>query len=182
MADQIQELVDTPSQFVKDGVQFMNKCQKPDQKEFTKICQAVGTGFVVMGVVGYVVKLTATELGRVSYELVQNARTSGLYRRGFAGRMQTRSCSNTALQRLKINAGRLYETLHYTWRWGAANLREKFSAPTETGMSRIALSDDDAKARRWLAEDRPDWAAMSLWRKWATSSPEDLHCPGLARS
>ncbi|KAG6027946.1 hypothetical protein E4U19_001757 [Claviceps sp. Clav32 group G5] len=58
MADQIQELVDTPSQFLKDGVQFMNKCQKPDQKEFTKICQAVGTGFVVMGVVGYVVKLS----------------------------------------------------------------------------------------------------------------------------
>lgn len=29
-----------------------------DQKEFTKICQAVGTGFVVMGVVGYVVKLS----------------------------------------------------------------------------------------------------------------------------
>ncbi|KAG8408190.1 hypothetical protein J3459_018058 [Metarhizium acridum] len=58
MSDQIQELVETPSQFLKDGVQFMNKCQKPDKKEFAKICQAVGTGFVVMGVVGYVVKLS----------------------------------------------------------------------------------------------------------------------------
>ena len=28
MADQIQELVDTPSQFVKEGLQFVNKCQK----------------------------------------------------------------------------------------------------------------------------------------------------------
>lgn len=91
MSDQIQELVDTPSQFLKDGVQFMNKCQKrtppppfpflhcsqddalppgceltivlftADQKEFAKICQAVGTGFVIMGVVGYVVKLSMCE-------------------------------------------------------------------------------------------------------------------------
>ncbi|CCE30758.1 hypothetical protein E4U22_002279 [Claviceps purpurea] len=65
MADQIQELVDTPSQFLKDGVQFMNKCQKPDQKEFTKICQAVGTGFVVMGVVGYVVKLIHIPINQI---------------------------------------------------------------------------------------------------------------------
>ena len=27
------------------------------------------------------------------------------------------------------------------------------SAPTETGMSRLALSDDDAKARRWFVEE-----------------------------
>jgi len=28
-----------------------------DQREFLKICQAVGMGFLVMGVIGYVVKL-----------------------------------------------------------------------------------------------------------------------------
>ncbi|OAQ58866.1 SecE/Sec61-gamma subunits of protein translocation complex domain-containing protein [Pochonia chlamydosporia 170] len=65
MSDQIQELVDTPSQFLKDGVQFMNKCQKPDKKEFAKICQAVGTGFVIMGVVGYLVKLIHIPINQI---------------------------------------------------------------------------------------------------------------------
>ncbi|ORY60548.1 protein transporter Sec61 subunit gamma [Pseudomassariella vexata] len=57
MADQMQELLDIPKDFVKDGTQFMNRCTKPDQKEFIKICQAVGVGFLIMGAVGYVVKL-----------------------------------------------------------------------------------------------------------------------------
>lgn len=35
----------------------MNRCAKPDKREFIKISQAVGIGFVVMGAIGYVVKL-----------------------------------------------------------------------------------------------------------------------------
>lgn len=85
MSDQVQELLDTPHQFLRDGLQFVNKCQKrkpsrdampftpeltrtspiADGKEFTKICQAVGTGFVIMGVVGYVVKLSTAPLLRM---------------------------------------------------------------------------------------------------------------------
>ncbi|KAB5560167.1 protein transporter Sec61 subunit gamma [Coniochaeta sp. 2T2.1] len=57
MSDQVQEILDVPREFVKDGVQFMNRCQKPDKKEFLKISQAVGVGFLIMGAVGYVVKL-----------------------------------------------------------------------------------------------------------------------------
>jgi len=33
------------------------KCQKPDEKEYLKIIRAVGIGFIMMGVVGYAVKL-----------------------------------------------------------------------------------------------------------------------------
>lgn len=36
-----------PREFVKEGTQFMNRCQKPDQKEFVRICQAVGVGFLI---------------------------------------------------------------------------------------------------------------------------------------
>ncbi|KAI1077503.1 protein translocase SEC6 [Whalleya microplaca] len=54
---EIQEFLELPKDFVKDGSQFLNRCTKPDQKEFIKICQAVGVGFLVMGAVGYVVKL-----------------------------------------------------------------------------------------------------------------------------
>lgn len=44
MADQMQDMLDLPRDFVKEGTQFMNRCTKPDQKEFIKICQAVGVG------------------------------------------------------------------------------------------------------------------------------------------
>lgn len=57
MADVLQEVVDMPKEFVKEGTQFMNRCTKPDRKEFIKICQAVGIGFLIMGAVGYIVKL-----------------------------------------------------------------------------------------------------------------------------
>ena len=57
MADQVQEFLEIPREFVKDGTQFINKCTKPDKREFLKISQAVGVGFLVMGAVGYLVKL-----------------------------------------------------------------------------------------------------------------------------
>ncbi|KAI6709096.1 translocation complex subunit Sss [Marssonina coronariae] len=58
MSDQIQEVLDIPRDFVRDGTQFINKCTKPDRREFIKISQAVGVGFLVMGAVGYLVKLS----------------------------------------------------------------------------------------------------------------------------
>jgi protein transport protein SEC61 subunit gamma-like protein len=57
MSDQIQELLEIPSEFAKDGIQFMRRCTKPDQKEFLRLCQAVGMGFVIMGAIGYLIKL-----------------------------------------------------------------------------------------------------------------------------
>ncbi|KAG6005663.1 hypothetical protein E4U21_007779 [Claviceps maximensis] len=76
-----------------------------------------------------------------------------MYRRGrgFPRWLQSRFFSSKAFQRIKINADRLHETLHYTCQWGTAN--RWGSAPTETGMSRLALSDDDAKVRRWFVEE-----------------------------
>ncbi|OCK86582.1 translocation complex subunit Sss1 [Cenococcum geophilum 1.58] len=57
MADQLKEIADIPQEFLKDGMQFINRCTKPDKREFIKISQAVGVGFVIMGVIGYIVKL-----------------------------------------------------------------------------------------------------------------------------
>jgi len=57
MSDQFQELLEIPKDFLRDGTQFMNRCTKPDKREFLKISQAVGIGFVVMGAIGYIVKL-----------------------------------------------------------------------------------------------------------------------------
>ncbi|RPA86968.1 protein translocase SEC6 [Ascobolus immersus RN42] len=57
MSEQIKEFVEMPKEFFRDGTQFLNKCVKPDKKEFLKISQAVGIGFVVMGAIGFIVKL-----------------------------------------------------------------------------------------------------------------------------
>jgi len=53
----LKELAEIPRDFLKDGMQFLNRCTKPDKREFIKISQAVGVGFVVMGTIGYFVKL-----------------------------------------------------------------------------------------------------------------------------
>ncbi|PSN70260.1 hypothetical protein BS50DRAFT_632166 [Corynespora cassiicola Philippines] len=55
--EQLKEFADVPKDFIHDGTVFINRCAKPDKREFIKISQAVGVGFIIMGVIGYVVKL-----------------------------------------------------------------------------------------------------------------------------
>ena len=43
--------------FHRDGQNFINRCTKPDRQEFLKISQAIGVGFVIMGTIGFIVKL-----------------------------------------------------------------------------------------------------------------------------
>ncbi|KAK9478412.1 hypothetical protein V1514DRAFT_74800 [Lipomyces japonicus] len=63
MADSVQQIIEYPQEFIHDGVNFINKCSKPSKKvynkrlEYLKIIQTVGTGFIVMGAIGYIVKL-----------------------------------------------------------------------------------------------------------------------------
>lgn len=67
MSERVRELVEEPAAFVKEGTQFLKRCTKPDRKgkwvgsyhvaEFIQICRAVCTGFVLMGFIGYLVKL-----------------------------------------------------------------------------------------------------------------------------
>ncbi|KAM7195268.1 hypothetical protein V8F33_006776 [Rhypophila sp. PSN 637] len=65
MSDQIQEIIEVPKEFLRDGLQFISKSQKPDRREFIKISQAVGVGFLIMGAVGYVVKLIHIPLNNI---------------------------------------------------------------------------------------------------------------------
>jgi len=57
MSEQLKEFAEMPRQFVKEGTQFINRCTKPDRREFIKISQAVAIGFLVMGFIGFFVKL-----------------------------------------------------------------------------------------------------------------------------
>ncbi|KAK1850572.1 beta-alanine [Colletotrichum chrysophilum] len=68
-----------------------------------------------------------------------------------SGQVRSYSSARASLSGLKINADRLQETLHHTCQWGAAHRYGK--GATETGMARLALSDDDAKVRRWFADE-----------------------------
>ncbi|KAM0804953.1 hypothetical protein BDR22DRAFT_798989 [Usnea florida] len=68
MSDQFKEVLDIPRDFLHDGTQFMNRCARgcvADKREFLKISQAVGVGFVVMGALGYVVKLIHIPVNQV---------------------------------------------------------------------------------------------------------------------
>ncbi|BGP15244.1 hypothetical protein JCM10213_000713 [Rhodosporidiobolus nylandii] len=55
--DAVKDLAASSEAFVKDGKVFINRCTKPDKKEYLQICRAVAIGFAMMGGIGYLVKL-----------------------------------------------------------------------------------------------------------------------------
>ncbi|KAK4555204.1 hypothetical protein LTR86_007500 [Recurvomyces mirabilis] len=67
--DQAKELLEMPRAFLKDGRQFITRCSKPDRREFLRISQAVGMGFLIMGVIGYVVKLSESPMKEEQYQM-----------------------------------------------------------------------------------------------------------------
>ncbi len=57
MANFIEETKNTVTDFTRESIQFVQKCQKPDKKEFIKISTSCAIGFAVMGIIGYLIKL-----------------------------------------------------------------------------------------------------------------------------
>ncbi|EDX07917.1 protein transport protein Sec61 gamma-1 subunit [Drosophila simulans] len=45
------------SAFYKNSLRFYKRCTKPDRQEFQRISIAIGVGFLIMGLIGFVVKL-----------------------------------------------------------------------------------------------------------------------------
>lgn len=50
-------LIEPLRQFAKDSAHLVKKCTKPDRKEFMMIARATGLGFLIMGFIGFFVKL-----------------------------------------------------------------------------------------------------------------------------
>jgi len=50
---------------VRDSVHLVKKCTKPDRKEFVKIAWATGVGFLIMGFVGFFVKLVHIPINQI---------------------------------------------------------------------------------------------------------------------
>ncbi|KAF3048290.1 hypothetical protein E8E12_011633 [Didymella heteroderae] len=64
--------------------------------------------------------------------------------------IRTKEMTEQHFKDLKVNQERLMEDIHHTCKWGTG---ERWGeAPTETGMSRLALSDTDKQARDWFVE------------------------------
>ncbi|KAL2928727.1 Protein transport protein Sec61 subunit gamma-2 [Bienertia sinuspersici] len=55
--DVIDTAFDPLRDFAKDGVRLAKRSHKPDRKEFSKVAFRTAVGFIVMGFVGFVVKL-----------------------------------------------------------------------------------------------------------------------------
>ncbi|KAK7276465.1 hypothetical protein RIF29_17604 [Crotalaria pallida] len=55
--DAIDSVFDPLREFSKDSVRLVKRCHKPDRKEFSKVAVRTAIGFVVMGFVGFFVKL-----------------------------------------------------------------------------------------------------------------------------
>ena len=55
--DAIDQVFDPLRDFSKDSIRLVKRCHKPDRKEFTKVAFRTAVGFVVMGFVGFFVKL-----------------------------------------------------------------------------------------------------------------------------
>jgi protein transport protein SEC61 subunit gamma-like protein len=57
MGNFVEESINGVKDFAKESVQFVQKCSKPDKKEFIKIATSCAIGFAVMGIIGYLIKL-----------------------------------------------------------------------------------------------------------------------------
>ncbi|CAJ1971085.1 unnamed protein product [Sphenostylis stenocarpa] len=55
--DAVDSVFDPLREFAKDSVRLVKRCHKPDRKEFSKVAVRTAIGFVVMGFVGFFVKL-----------------------------------------------------------------------------------------------------------------------------
>ena len=57
MANFVEDTKSTVTSFATNSVQFIQKCSKPDKKEFIKISTSCAIGFAIMGIIGYIIKL-----------------------------------------------------------------------------------------------------------------------------
>ena len=58
-------LVEPLRQFAKDSLHLVQKCTKPDRKEFTQIARATSIGFLIMGFIGFFVKLVHIPINNI---------------------------------------------------------------------------------------------------------------------
>eukprot|EP00590_Aulacoseira_subarctica_P000631 CAMPEP_0172414830 /NCGR_PEP_ID=MMETSP1064-20121228/1448_1 /TAXON_ID=202472 /ORGANISM="Aulacoseira subarctica , Strain CCAP 1002/5" /LENGTH=74 /DNA_ID=CAMNT_0013151671 /DNA_START=164 /DNA_END=388 /DNA_ORIENTATION=+ len=58
-------LVEPLREFYKDSMHLVKKCTKPDRTEFLTIAKATGVGFLLMGFIGFFVKLVHIPINNI---------------------------------------------------------------------------------------------------------------------
>ncbi|KAJ7547077.1 hypothetical protein O6H91_08G068100 [Diphasiastrum complanatum] len=53
----VDSVVKPVKEFAKDSLRLIKRCHKPDRKEYSKVAFRTAIGFVVMGFIGFFVKL-----------------------------------------------------------------------------------------------------------------------------
>eukprot|EP00775_Hariotina_reticulata_P006644 gene6644-6869_t len=51
--------------FGRSSIRLVKRCTKPDRKEFNKICSKTAIGFVLMGFIGFFVKLIFIPINQI---------------------------------------------------------------------------------------------------------------------
>lgn len=44
-------------EFFDNWVKFLNKCEKPNRKQYIRLAQSCAIGILIMGLIGYMIKL-----------------------------------------------------------------------------------------------------------------------------
>lgn len=65
MSEVIDGVMQPIKSFSKDSIRLINKCTKPDRKEFSKIALRTVLGFIVMGFIGFFVKLIFIPINQI---------------------------------------------------------------------------------------------------------------------
>ena len=60
-----ENVIDPLWQFAKQSKMLINVCTKPDRKEFAKIATATSVGFLIMGFIGFFVKLVHIPINQI---------------------------------------------------------------------------------------------------------------------
>ena len=63
--DAVDSVISPIKDFAKDSICLVKRCHKPDRKEFTKVAFRTAIGFVVMGFVGFFVKLIYNPINNI---------------------------------------------------------------------------------------------------------------------
>ena len=61
----VDNLVSPLTQFLKQSQRLLIHCNKPDRKEFQKVAMVTGVGFLVMGFIGFFVRLVHIPINNI---------------------------------------------------------------------------------------------------------------------
>ena len=65
MSNPVTYTVDSVTGFYSDSKRLLNRCSKPDRKEYTRIVIACAIGFAIMGFIGFFVKLVFIPINNI---------------------------------------------------------------------------------------------------------------------